>query len=267
MMWLLFAAEEEEDRDVERRKNPYLSQKGFRWMLLGFALAVLGALAYIKLVWQPARWPLHIKGDLRAIHAALFLYAEQNDDGLPMGYITTAGDVPLADSQGRPAVWASNLADYISSVEHFTSPAIPREWGTPFAYRDRQTNELKGATLSYGILSWMTLPPTRTYLLEDTQVMVAESISSGKGGSYNPLPVPGGLPDGFLIGYNDSNFQPTAESKFVTRLALVGTGGEPTSLQPVHPGGVLVLYPDGRVQSLPATETEIPKGTLRSRWR
>ncbi|MEW5882699.1 MAG: hypothetical protein AB1725_00555 [Armatimonadota bacterium] len=267
MMWLFFAVEEEEDRDVERRKNPYLSQKGFRWMLLGFSLAVLGALAYIKLVWEPARWPLHIKGDLRAIHAALFLYAEQNDDGLPMAYITTAGDVPLADSQGRPAVWASNLADYISSVEHFTSPAIPKEWGTPFAYRDRQTDELKGATLSYGILSWMTLPPTRTYLLEDTQVMVAESISSGNGGSYNPRPVPGGLPDGFLIGYNDSNFQPTAESKFVTRLALVGTGKDPTALQPVHPGGVLVLFPDGRVASLPPAEAEIPRGTLKSRWR
>lgn len=267
MMWLFFAVEEEEDRDVERRKNPYLSQKGFRWMLLGFSLAVLGALAYIKLVWEPARWPLHIKGDLRAIHAALFLYAEQNDDGLPMAYITTAGDVPLADSQGRPAVWASNLADYISSVEHFTSPAIPKEWGTPFAYRDRQTDELKGATLSYGILSWMTLPPTRTYLLEDTQVMAAESISSGNGGSYNPRPVPGGLPDGFLIGYNDSNFQPTAESKFVTRLALVGTGKDPTALQPVHPGGVLVLFPDGRVASLPPAEAEIPRGTLKSRWR
>lgn len=267
MMWLLFAVEEEEDRDVERRKNPYLSQKGFRWLLLGFVVAVLGALAYIKLVWEPARWPLHIKGDLRAIHAALFLYAEQNDDGLPMAYIATTGDAPLVDKAGRPAVWASHLADYISSVEHFTSPAIPKEWGTPIAYRDRQTDELKSGTLSYGILSWMTLPPTRTYLLEDTQVMVAETISSGQGGSYDPLPVPGGVPDGFLIGYNDSNFQPTPESKFVTRLALIGNAEDPTKLRPVHPGGVLVLHPDGRVQALPPSEVAIPKGTLKSRWR
>ncbi|MER3465863.1 MAG: hypothetical protein C4340_01280, partial [Armatimonadota bacterium] len=63
MMCLLFAIEEEEDRDVERRGNPYLSRKGVRWMLFVFAVAVAGALAYVKLVWEPARWPLHIKGD------------------------------------------------------------------------------------------------------------------------------------------------------------------------------------------------------------
>lgn len=267
MTFLLFVSEEEEERDVERRKNPYLSRKGLRWVLLAFAVAVAGALAYVKLVWEPARWPLHIKGDLKAIHAALFLYAEQNDDGLPMAYIPTQGDIPLTDGKGRPAVWASHLADYITAVEHFTSPAIPKDWGTPIAYRDRQTDELKEATLSYGILAWMTLPPTRTYLLEGTQVMVAESISNGKGGSYNPLPVPGGLPDGFLIGYNDSNFQPTPKSKFVTRLALVGGGATPTELRPVHPGGILVLYPDGRVASLPPTEAAIPQGTLKSKWR
>jgi hypothetical protein len=263
---LFVLQDEDEDRDVERRKNPYLTGAGLRWLLLAFLLVVSGALAYIKFVWEPARWPLHIKGDLRAIHGALFLYAEQNNDGLPVAYTRTGNGV-LTDTQGRPACWASQLSDYISDIDHFTSPAIPKEWGTPIAYRERLTGKLSEATLSYGIVSWATLPPIRTYLLEKYHVLVAETISSGKGGSYDPIPLPGGVPDGFLIGYNDSNDQPSPNSQFVTRLALVGGGSDPTKLSPAHPGGVLALFPDGRVGRLTPSDVAVPQGTLQNRWR
>ncbi|RMG24178.1 MAG: hypothetical protein D6724_06670 [Armatimonadetes bacterium] len=267
MIFPFFVLEDEdEDRDVERRKNPYLTGAGLRWLIVIFVVLVSGALAYIKLVWEPARWPLHIKGDLRAIHGALFLYAEQNNDGLPVAYTRTGTGV-LTDAQGRPACWASQLSDYISDVDHFTSPAVPKEWGTPIAYRERITNKLSEATLSYGIVSWATLPPTRTYLMEKYQVLVAETISNGKGGSYDPSPLPGGVPDGFLIGYDNSNDQPTSASKFVTRLAFIGETDDPTKKQPVHKGGVLALFPDGRVGRLLPTDVIVSEGTLQNRWR
>jgi hypothetical protein len=72
------------------------------------------------------------------------------------------------------------------------------------------------------------------------------------------------LQDGFLIGYDNSNWKPNEKSRFVTRLAFWNTSKGHFSLdsQGRHEGGNLFLLANGQVILLPATAAKIErKGT------
>jgi hypothetical protein len=82
--------------------------------------------------------------------------------------------------------------------------------------------------------------------------------------------MPLGGQDGFMIGYDNSNLFPDAETEFVTRLAFVGPGSSPQGLTSVHSQGVNAIRADGSLVTFKTAGEAFPVnksgGKLSGQW-
>ena len=108
--------------------------------------------------------------------------------------------------------------------------------------------------LSYGMLT--SADTGRLYEIRDQTVILAETIGGGVLGSYNPEPLGG--PDGFVIGYDNTNGYPDENTGFVTRLAFIGSGSSPLGLTPIHAQGVNGIRADGSIVTFESASEAFP---------
>jgi hypothetical protein len=138
-------------------------------------------------------------------------------------------------------------------MEVFENAANP-EGGDTMLTRTETDGARIDVALSYGMLS--SGDTARRYEIRDDAILLAETIGSGACGSFNPLPLGGA--DGFMIGYDNSNFFPDGESKYVTRLAFFGEGPSPLGLMSVHPQGVNAIRADGSLVTFSSAVEAFP---------
>lgn len=198
--------------------NQYLSKKDLR--ILVVVLVLLGFALYpMYLYGLRSRDKSLCTQNMKAIFDALHLYAVDHDDGLPPVYRTGNGDMPGLGASGKPYTWASDIAPYMNVRSSFVCPAAdPSE---NVHAEDQKT--LKGdVPMSYGM--YAPYGGFKTFNIENPEqtVIVAETSNDGAQTSYDPLPFDKGrqVPDGFLIGWDNSNDQASSASRFVTRLAF-----------------------------------------------
>jgi hypothetical protein len=227
---------DEEDRDVERRGTSYLNRRDFVILVAIVVIVVILAYVFIFRRWKDDRDFAVSKSNLAEMSQALALYAGANNDGLPPVYLAGVSD------EGRPFTWANQIFGYIGRPEVFGSDATP-EGGATLLTRFSPSGEASVVSLSYGMLS--SADTARRYEIRDETVILAESVGNGAEGSYNPLPLGG--PDGFMIGYDNSNGYPTSATRYVTRLGFIGEGDAPLALRPLHGKGTLGIRADGSV--------------------
>ena len=238
---VIFAAlGEDEDRDIERRIRTYVTRKEFLiWIAIGAAvLSVAYFLLYIP--WKGNRDFVVSQTNLQAIGKAMGIYMAANDDGLPAVYLPGA-----KDAEGHPVAWANQLFGYSERMDVFHNDSNPAAGDTLLGYTDA-TGSRSVIALSYGMLS--AASALRKSDIRDETIIFAETIGGGAMGSFDPLPLDG--PDGFAIGYDDSNDQPTGSSRYATRLAFVSdkANPDPADLGPLHGArGTVGLRMDGGV--------------------
>ena len=229
------AVSDDDDRDVERRGAHYVTRK-FVVTAVGVGAVVL-ILVYIFVIGpavENGNW-VKAQARIKALAKGLSVYAEANNDGLPPVYLRNTQDI-----NGRPITWANQIFDYVGRMEFFNSPAIPGE-GNTILTRTMSDGERLDVALSFGMLA--SADTARLYEIHDDAILLAETIGAGVSGSYNPMPLGGR--DGFMIGYDNSNFMPDAATEFVTRLAFVGEGYSPLGLKAVREKGIVGIRADG----------------------
>jgi hypothetical protein len=242
------AVSDDDDRDVERRGAHYVTPR-FMLTVVGIVVVVL-VLAYLFVIGPAIENGNFVKSQsrIKAIAQGMNLYAEANNDGLPPVYL-----IGEKDANGRPVTWANQVFDYVGRMEVFNSPALPGE-GNTMLTRTLANGTREDVELSYGMLS--AADTARRYEIHDDTIILAETIGMGVDGSYNPLPLGGA--DGFMIGYDNSNGMPNAESGFVTRLAFTSPGASPLGLTPIHSKGVVGIRADGSLVILSSAAEAFP---------
>ncbi len=249
-MSLLFAATPYDPDAPEgaHTSSQYLSRKDFR--VIALALVIL-AIVFLP-VYQHMRREAEKSGckqNLKAIYQAMSAYMELHEGLFPPAYMEGDGGAPR-EIKGKPFVWASLLQ--LGPRASFRCPAASDEETTAMLHQDAgETRD----ELAYGL--YTALSAADPSMLESTSrtIALAETSNHGAKESYNPKPFvrPDGTEvqnDGFLIGYNDTNFQHTDESEAVTRLAFRHTSeGQFRSPKATsrHPGGIHVVYADGHI--------------------
>lgn len=262
MIWLF--AIDDEDRDIERRTSEHVNiGRFFLWSL--FVLGVVIGLSTPIYLSCLARTRLVVsKTNLQFLHQGVLLYAAANDDGLPPVYELAAADTPRLDSQKRPITWATQVMGYIDS-SRFRNPKTQRDAQTIIT---DITPKNKGgeALLGYGMT--LSLSTGRLYDVSNRgSVLFAESMSTGKSGSLNPLPLKS-RQDGFMIGFDDTNLPgggPTRVSEFATRLAFTRSSESTqiAAMQPLHLEGTIAISVDGSLIYLKPSDQFVQKaGTL-----
>jgi hypothetical protein len=236
---------EDEDRDVERRVRTYVTRKEFLiWIAIGAAVLV-AAYFLLYIPWKGNRDFVVSQTNLQAIGKALGIYMAANDDGLPAVYLPGA-----KDADGHPVTWANQLFGYSEHMDVFHNASNPSAGDTLLGYTDA-SGERSVVALSYGMLS--AASALRKSEIRDETIIFAETIGRGAMGSFDPIPLDGA--DGFAIGYDDSNDQPTGSSRYATRLAFVSDKDkpDPADLLPLHgERGAVGLRMDGGVSIFPS---------------
>lgn len=198
----------------------YVSRKDI--IIIVCVLAVLAILftPIFKLMEGNAQNSVCVK-NLTNIKTAMGLYLTNNDGRYPPAYVEGDNRSPV-QFDGMTNNWASVVSPYRSSFGSFTCPTAKRDENSPT--QNSEPGQLP-IQLSYGFYRARATQPDALVTDPATAILVAETINHGASGSFNPLPfitsddkeVP---LDGFLIGWDDSNFEFKHETSAVTRLAF-----------------------------------------------
>lgn len=228
MLGLSIPSDPYDPDEVERgpKKGQFMSLKGF--------IAIIAVIVIVVLLILPSYFTWVANGEkafcvqnMKAIGQALTEYATDNDDRFPPTHYMEADGSP-ALVKGLPDTWVTKIREHMSERQNFVCPTSkPSE-------RVKSLAEGKGQSMvesSYGFYRGLSSTPRSQIANLADVIAVAETSNNGNLGSYDPVPFgPQGsqLPDGFLIGWDDSNLTFSRATKRVTRLAFYGSGGEET---------------------------------------
>lgn len=241
----------------DRRRSSHITRKEVIVILVVvIVLAIVLWPVYNKFKLQRDK---HLcKDNLLQISRGLLLYAEENTGRLPPLYVAGENFEPRM-FKGRANSWMSLISPGVRKPETtFTCPSAHEDELAP--------NEAPGgATIysAYGKYGAMAAAPLEHVPSVATQVLVAETSNQGARGTYNPKPFKDAsgkpVPDGYVIGLDNSNFQPDDsdmsaffQSKLATRLAFYGSasGEFDPRKRARHPGGARILRSDGTTETV-----------------
>ncbi len=248
--------------------SQYISKKDIIWILA--AIIVLGiVMAIVGPSMKKRADESNCKSYMHAISSAVNQYAVMNDGFPPLYAVGENGSPALVD--GKPIVWASVIPALPKGAKH-TCPAAKhnesvRVNGKSVATSMFQKNDqvLNHIDLSYGMFSALSGRKVSDVANDDQTVLIAETANHGANGVYNPLPFTlengSEVPfDGFVIGFNNSNGLPDAESKSVTRLAFPGTKDgkfDDKRTDARHGANVFAIFVDGHIGRLVPSDTKL----------
>lgn len=196
----------------------YMSRRDLKWLLLSAAAVMVGMIPVYLYMRDKAYKATCIK-NIGAIMEAMTIYATNHDDRLPPLYNMGENGEPFVDDRGLPYTWVSDIKPFMSTRASFVCPsASPEE----YAYSADAANG-DPIPSTYGFYA-----PYATAILSNIDdpnnvVLIAETSNHGSETSYNPKPFESTKNDGFVIAWNNSNFEPDRETALITRLAFRGT--------------------------------------------
>lgn len=240
------------------RSQQYVSKKDFR--VIAVLLVVFCAAAFpIFRVMQKNAQRSMCKTNLGAIAEAINQYASVHDDRFPPVMRMAEGGVPQLGSTGLPYTWASDLAEFKNKRSSFRCPAADDTEVTQIEGQHGTLDLTYGMYQPYGGLLRTVVPNP------DQTILIVETSNHGAKGTYNPVPYKTSsgevIPwDGFVVGWNNSNDLPDANSKLLTRLAYPDTssGTFTKETESRHGTGILALNCSGSVlKPIPPEEVNV----------
>lgn len=198
----------------------YVTAKDLKIWAIG--LAVLGLMSYpVYQYLQRQSERARCSANLRAVYQALGLYAEQHDNRLPPLTRTEAdGVTPSLSESGLPYTWVSDVAPFMNPRQSFVCPsARPEE----IVQNESGDSTTKSIPSTYGMYAPYAGALLSNIENPDDAIIVGETSDRGSAESLDPLPFGSKLPDGFEIGWSNTNTDPDKATRSITRLAFPGS--------------------------------------------
>ncbi|MCS7208695.1 MAG: hypothetical protein NZ874_03905 [Fimbriimonadales bacterium] len=189
--------------------------------------------------------------NLKELATAINLYQLDFGNALPLAYYADADGTPRTDSANRPLTWVVCISGYLRRDLERTlrCPADPTGGSTVISDPRDSSKTLR---LSYGFYAPLSAARLADLVNPGQNILIADSLAGGQLGSLNPSPLLNGN-DGFALTFDDALFKPTAQSKYVVRLAVwrrrAENGWVADNLRSFHGKGVNVLHADGHVST------------------
>lgn len=257
------------EEDEGRKRPSHITKKELVFVALGLVLLFLLLIPVYNKLKRDRDSHICLE-NLASIAQAMTIYQESNNARFPPIYMTSdTGYEPRTDN-GLVYTWVSLLAPAMTARANFICPAAIEE--------ENVTNENSqtGASLStaiissYGMYGALQAFPKDSVPEPSGAALIADSASNGANGTIDPKRFKDStgrtLPDGFLIGLDNSNFTPddTSLNLFVksaspTRLAFPASAksGFASDTEGRHDGTIHVLMADLHVRSFTPLEAKL----------
>lgn len=233
----------------------------------GIGLLVLGVMSYpVYQYLQKQSERARCSANLRAVYQALGLYAEQHDNRLPPLARTEAdGVTPSLSESGLPYTWVSDVAPFMNPRQSFVCPSASKE--------ETVLNESGESTTASIPSTYGMYAPYAGALLSnvenpDDAIIVGETSNHAAAESLDPKPYGAKLPDGFAIGWSNTNTDPDKTTASITRLAFPGSAkGQPEAGR--HGKFVWGLAASGELRQLTPEDVAYRNGlgAVNSHWK
>ncbi len=202
-------------------RSEYFSRKDAKWFVLLFVIAA--AAGYPLFQWgNDQKNKALCSNNIKALGDALNLYAEQNDDRYPPLFEADSSGAPDTSGGKIPVTWASVVRSYHNGRTDLRCPAADEDEHALTQWRGGPT------PITYGLYAAHSTVTRTNIGSPDETILLAETSNLGSKGSFDPLPYKDAsgnrLSDAFVIGWDNSNEAPNAQTKAVTRLAFRETG-------------------------------------------
>jgi hypothetical protein len=236
-------------------KSAYLSKKDLK--TIGIVGVVLGLGLYpIYQYGVRQSEKSRCKADMKSVSEALNLYAEAKDDRFPPLYRTGDNNLPGLGANDLAYTWCDDVAPLMSKRYSFVCPSAKPEDLTTM---ESPTSSRETLKTSYGLYAPYGAYPRSLIATPDQAGLLGETSNRGANGSYDPMLMKDDkgrpLPDGFVIAWDNSNFEPNAQTRYVTHLAFPETSnGKFRKDGPSrHDGGIHVMTVTGEILTVPQT--------------
>lgn len=249
-------------------KSEHLSRKDAKWFVFVTVLLVLVGIP-IYIIANENKNKALCSNNSKAIADALQLYAQDNDDRLPALFARSADGEPFREGNRAPETWATAISDRMPKDRSFRCPSSePNEVARTLVFQSFAPSG--EAPIDYGLYAAHETAVLSQIASPDQTILIAETDNQGARGSFDPLPYKDGN-DAFVIGWDNSNEQPSRATAAVTRLAFGDVKGRDFgAATPRHKsagihavtvaGERILLQPD-------ASYTRWGTYTLTGRWR
>lgn len=187
--------------------------------------------------------------NLKEIATALTLYQTDFNNTLPIAYYAHSNGEPVRDEHGRPLCWIHSISGYVRKdpARVFKCPADPLGGSTEITH---PRNPAQALRISYGFFLPLSAQKLESIPSPSSAILIADSVAGGQMGTIDPNPLAGGN-DGFVLTFDAGLLHPTAQSRFIARLAVWRRNPEADwsadNLRSFHAKGVNVLHADGHV--------------------
>lgn len=245
------AAPYDPEEDEGRRPSHHISARDIRIIAIVLIVLALGGWPVYMIALRKTQTVLCAK-NLRKIGSALSQYLEDNDGHFPFAYETMGYGSTDVQPHGKYALtWQWALNQYTNDPSIFRCPSAENTENTPTS---------DGSTVlysSYGMLNAYSGISYSSISIPSSKYIVSETTTGGAKKTYDPLPL--GLPDGFVIGFNNDQDRPDKETAAATRLAFPDSanGVFDRSTDSRHPDGIHVLYVDGGAALIGPTAAKV----------
>jgi len=245
----------------DQPKSSLLSRKDAIRIFVGvFFLAILLLPVWFRLMDDRNKYLC--RTHLGEVMKAMLLYSEINTDRFPPAYAMQPDGQPIM-SGDRANTWVSVVSSMMNKpAAEFTCPAAHDSEEVRNA-----GGEGKTIVSHFGIFGAMATMARSNVANPSQTVLIAESSNRGSMNTFDPMPLPGTAPDGFLIGFNNTNFLPGEpysvfkSSTTATRLAFRKTkdGNFDGVSDGRHGEHIHVLFVDGHIENLKSHGAKIKR--------
>lgn len=222
------------------------------------------------------------KRNIRGMWSAMQQYSETYDMRYPPLYEVGYDNGSPSMNDGKPATWASSVSGFLPTGSNMTCPSSESGEHTHVQGHivdersSRKEKVTQDIALTYGMYAALETRPSSDVLQPSNTVLITETANHGARDSYNPVPFEddsGSIlkQDGFLIGWNDSNFSISDESVSVSRLAFYGVkNGDfaATGVSARHKEYIYGVHVDGTLTKLYPSDARLQKsgGRITKNW-
>jgi prepilin-type processing-associated H-X9-DG protein len=223
-------------------------------------LAIIGLPVYNKMMEDRNKYVC--RSHLGEILKAMQLYAEINTDRFPPAYAIDNDGNPIM-SKGRANTWVSVISGMMNKPT--------TEFSCPTAHDDEHVANAgpSGITLksTFGLFGAMSAMPTSSVASPTQTALLIESSDRGSQGTLNPIPFGANYPDGFLVGFDNTNLLPGElrsvinKSEYASRLAFRNTKNKSFTKQTAgrHGEVIHIAYVDGHIGNIKAPAAKIQR--------
>ena len=256
----------DDDRE-DAPKSHLITKKDVKRAIPFLIVVIIALIFFYRYFKKQSDWS-NCASNMNAVYKCVSLYANDWDDRFPPPAESDPATGTPVVQNGKVITWVTQVFAYDPRPEIFQCPASDHSEAVPTEAAIHPKNGGKAIHITvnstYGMYAGYATASQSLLERSGQSIFLSETSNMGAMKTYDPFPFKDTTgkvvgQDGYLIGWDNSNIEPNAQSKFVTRMAFRDTANGVFDNADSRHGNMMLhgIAPDGSLKNLRSYEAKI----------